>query len=237
MWPSGSALTISPRRSYLGVILAALLAGCGPKPQPVAPLAFAPASREAFAQAAAATVPPQRLILRIGWKADDGRLELSGNGAVRIAPPDSLRLDVAAALGLGRSTMIMLGDVVTAQPANVVDQVLPDRFALWAAIGIMRIPPGRISIEHAADGVRTMWRTTDAAGRMTVFELTSGILQSVTRLEGERTMSQLRLDRNESGEVVRANLLDTGRGFRLQVDVNARETSGAFAPETWRLRS
>src|SRR5207244_10221699 len=106
-------------------------------------------------------------IIRIGWRADDGQLALSGAGAVRIAPPDSLRLDVAATLGLGRSTLVMIGDSVVAQPASSVDRILPDRFALWAALGIMRSPQGRVSYAVADAGPVTWWRSADAGGRMT----------------------------------------------------------------------
>jgi hypothetical protein len=222
--------------SYLALSIVTALTACGPRHTAVAPATFAASSRAAFLEAAAATVPPARQILRIGWKAEDGRIELSGAGAVRLAPPDSLRLDIAAALGLGRSILIMTGDSVVAQPASAVDQILPDRFALWAALGIVRPPPGRNTYEMAQDGARTLWRVTDAAGRMTVFELDGGALSGVTRQEGERITSQLRLTRGASGEVTRASLLDTGRGFRLQVDVNGREPSEAFAPEIWRLR-
>ena len=212
------------------------LLGCGPHHAPLAPLAFEPSTRAAFLAAAAATVPAARQILRISWRADDGHIELSGNGAVRIAPPDSLRLDIAAALGLGRSILIMTGDSVVAQPASAVDQILPDRFALWAALGIMRPPPGRMSYETAGDGDRAQWRVTDAEGRMTVFELQGGALTSVTRQEAGRTTSQLRLTRGGTGQVTRANLLDTSRSFLFQVDINGREPSEAFAPAIWSLR-
>ncbi len=212
------------------------LAGCRATPVEVVPAAFAPASRDAFVQAAAATLPAGSQILRIGWRAANGDLELSGAGAVRIAPPDSLRLDVAASLGIGRSTLLMMGDSILARPVEAVDQILPDRFALWAALGIMRAPPGRITYEAAESGPRSLWRTTDASGRMTIFELVGGVLMTVTRQEGGRTTSQLRLTRDGSGAVRRANLLDTGRVFRLQVDVNAIEPSEAFGPEIWRLR-
>src|SRR3954471_17396479 len=93
---SGSALTIEGKRSYLGATLLVLLAGCGKHVQPVAPLSFAASTRAAFLEAAEATLPTERQILRIGWRSDDGHLQVSGGGAVRIAPPDSLRLDVAA---------------------------------------------------------------------------------------------------------------------------------------------
>jgi hypothetical protein len=216
--------------------MAVLVGACSPHHAAALPSTFAPSTRAAFLEAAAATAPSARQILRIGWRADDGRIELSGAGAVRIAPPDSLRLDIAAALGLGRSILIMTGDSVIAQPASAVDQILPDRFALWAALGIMRPPPGRMTYEVAGEGAHTVWRVTDTAGRATIFELDGGRLGMVTREEGGRTTSQLRLTRGPAGEVTRASLLDTGRQFRLQVDVNGREPSEAFAPEIWRLR-
>ena len=222
---------------YLGAILALGSAGCRPHPQSIMPSAFAASSRAAFVQAAEATLPTERQVLRIGWRADDGHVELAGGGAVRIAPPDSLRLDIAASLGIGRSILLMMGDSVAAQPASAVDQVLPDRFALWAALGIMRPPPGRMMYEVAEDGVRTWWRATDATGRATVFEVMNGALQGVSRIEDGKTTSRLTLTRDRVGQVSRANLLDTGRGFRLQVTVNAREAGEAFAPEIWRLRS
>jgi hypothetical protein len=216
--------------------VACLVAGCGSKPASVSPVGFAPASRESFQQAAAATVPAGREIARIGWKADDGQLQLSGAGAVRLAPPDSLRLDVAATLGLGRSTLVIVGDSVVAQPAVAVDRILPDRFALWAALGIMRSPAGRLLYEMSSDGPATFWRTTDAAGTMTVFEIRDGALASVTRQQGTQAVSQLRIARGANGAVTRATLTDTPHHFRLQVDVNRIEPSEAFAPEIWQLR-
>ena len=215
-----------------------LLIGCTPKPKPLAtPEAFAPSTRVAFLADAAGTLPTDRQLLRIGWRSDDGHLQLSGAGAVRIAPPDSLRLDIAATLGLGRSVLLLMGDSVAAQPAQSVDQVLPDRFALWAALGIMQPPVGTVRFESAESGTHRWWRTSDAAGRVTTFELADGALQRVTREENGRPTQQLTLGRDRAGLVNRANLLDTGRGFRLQVTVNTRQPGEVFTPEIWRLRS
>lgn len=209
--------------------------GCRGNPKPVMPLGFTPASREAFLQASAVTLPPGHQIVRIGWRADDGDMQLSGAGAVRLAPPDSLRLDIAATLGLGRSTLLIMGDSVAAQPAVDVDRILPDRFALWAALGIMRAPPGRLSYEVSEDGPSTFWRTTDAGGTMTVFETQGGALMGVTRQQGTQAASQLRLTRSAAGVVTRAMLTDAPHHFRFQVDVNRVEPSDAFGPEIWKL--
>jgi hypothetical protein len=116
-----------------------------------------------------------------------------------------------------------------------VDQVLPDRFALWAVLGILKVPSGDVRIEQARDGERSLWRTTDDFGRATVFELNGGALVSVSRLEGGRVSSQLKLARGPDGGVSRASLTDAVRGVRFNVSITGRETSEAFAPEVWRL--
>jgi hypothetical protein len=195
--------------------------------------AYAPSSRAAFAQAFPG--PARREIVRFGWRSDDGHLQLSGSGAARIAPPDSLRADIAASLGIGRATVILTGDSGVAQPPGVVDQVLPDRFALWAVLGIARLPPGDVTIERSEEGGRSMWRRLDAKGRTTTFELNSGVLVSVSRAEGGRATSQLLLTRDADGTVRRASLTDLARGLRLEIAVTSREASAAFPPETWRL--
>lgn len=225
------------RHSYLGVLAGSVAASCQPKPASVAPAAgFVPSTREAFAQAARATAPSQRQVIRLTWRSDDGRLQLSGNGAARVAPPDSMRVDIAAALGLGRATVIFTGDGVVAQPPALVDQVLPDRFALWAVLGVMRAPSDIATVARFDDGTQNVWRVTDAAGRLTIFELSGGALSAITRSEGERTTSQLRLTRGDDGQVRRANLTDYAHSLRLEVEITGREASEPFAAETWRLR-
>lgn len=243
---SGSASTTrralgflaSPRRhSYFAVLAGALLAGCA-KPASVVPSGgFSPATRQDLLAAAAGTAPRQREIVRLTWRSDDGQLQLSGSGAARIAPPDSLRADISASLGIGRATVILTGDQVQAQPPNLVDRVLPDRFALWAVLGVMRAPAGEWSnTERLEDGARSVWRVTDAAGRITIFELSNGVLATVTRTEGGQTTSQLHLTRDANGLVRQASLTDFKHSMRLNVDITGREASEPFAPETWQLR-
>lgn len=218
-------------------VAATVAAGCGPRPVGVTPAGrFEPVAPAAFAEAARATVPAQRQVIRISWRSDDGHLQLSGSGAARIAPPDSLRADIAAALGLGRATVILTGDSAASQPPAVVDRVLPDRFALWAVLGVMRAPGDLASVQRLADGARTVWRVTDNGGRTTMFEVADGALVSVSRIEGDRTTSQLRLTRDDAGQVRRASLTDFGRNLRLEVEITGREPSGAFDPDIWQLR-
>jgi len=233
---AGRIVALWRRHSYLAVLWLAVLTACPPRRLAVAPAsAFSPSTAEALTDMALRTVPSRYQIVRISWRSDDGRLQLGGSGAARIAPPDSLRADIAASLGLGRATMILTGDEAVSQPAAVVDQVLPDRFALWAALGIMRPPGGIVTVERLDDAARTVWRVTDGAGKITIFELNAGALVSVAREEGGRTTSQMRLTR-ENGEVKHASLTDFGRSLRLEIEITGREPSDAFPPEIWRLR-
>lgn len=212
-------------------------AACTHAPPGLAPAdGFAPASREDFAAAARRTAPTEPEVVRFGWRSDDGRVQLSGSGAARIAPPDSMRVDIAAALGLGRSTLILTGDSAMARPAELIAQVLPDRFVLWAALGVLRVPAGNISVERLQDGARTVWRVTDALARVTLFELRGELLVGGERDVNGRATMRLSLRRGPDGLVQGAQLLDLARKTRLDIAIQRREAPGAFPDEIWHLR-
>jgi hypothetical protein len=218
-------------------VVAGWCAGCQPHAVGVAPAgAFQSATPEAFREAARASLPAGRRVVRFSWRSDDGQLQLAGNGAARFAPPDSLRADMAATMGVGRSTVLLTGDSVLARPPNLADQVLPDRFALWAALGIMRAPAGTGRYEVAHEGTRTLWRLTDAAGRTTTFELDGDALVGVAREAEGSVTSSLRLRRGADGAVRHASVTDLPHTLRLEVEINAWETSDAFPPAIWQLR-
>jgi hypothetical protein len=178
----------------------------------------------------------RREILRIRWRSDDGRIALSGQGAVRVAPPDSMRVDVAVRLGVGRATLILAGEGVAAEPREIVEQVLPDRFALWAALGVIRMPDGADTVGRLEDGARTLWRAAASDGRTTTFELRGDTLVGVTREVDGRGVARLWLTRGADGRVARAQVTDLQRGARFEVQITGSAPSEAFPSEIWRLR-
>ena len=109
-------------------------------------------------------------------------------------------------------------------------------FALWVTLGVMRAPADLATVERLDEGQRSLWRVTDARGRLTIFELADGVLVTVSRSEGGRTTSQLRLTRDPNGAVRKASLTDFARSLRLDVDITGREPSEPFVRETWQLR-
>lgn len=227
-------LALHRRHFYLAAL--ALATACGRPGATVPAGPFAAVPRESLAALAARTVPAEREVLRIRWRSDDGRIALAGQGAVRVAPPDSLRVDVAVRLGVGRATLILAGEHVAAEPREIVEQVLPDRFALWAALGVIRVPEGVDAVARLEDGARTLWRASAEGGRTTTFELRGDTLVGVTREVDGRSVARLRLKRGPDGRVAKAQVTDLRRGARFEVEITGSAPSEAFPSEIWRLR-
>lgn len=233
-------LATAGRRSYLAaqvaVMVAALgVAGC--RPRQVEPVGrFEPASREELGAVASRTVPPGYQVLRVRWRSDDGQVSASGNGAVRVAP-DSLRVDLAIKLGIGRATLILAGDSVQAEPPDIVRQLLPDRYALWAAMGVIKLPPAALAVSRLTDRGRTFWRVQDDAGRRWTYEMRGDTLDGVTRAQDGRLVARLELERGADGRVTRASATDLLKGARFEVDIVSREPSAGFPEAVWHLRS
>ncbi len=232
-------LALAGRHFYLAGRVAALTAlavlpACHPQhPAPSGP--FEPASRDALGAAASRTQPAGYQLVRIRWRSDDGQVNASGNGAVRIAP-DSLRVDMAVRLGVGRATLILAGDSVAAEPPDLVERLLPDRYALWAAMGVMQLPPGALDIGRLVDRGRTFWRLDDGHGRQWVYELRGDTLVGVTRSQDGKPVARLVLEHGSDGQVTQAQATDLVRGARFEMDVISRESSAAFPEMVWRLR-
>lgn len=225
------------RRDFYLAALVGLggLTGCAGPGMPVPAGRFEPAPQAEFRTLAGRTMPAGRQLLRLRWRSEVDQVAVSGTGAARMAP-DSLRIDMAVRLGVGRATLILTGDAVQAEPAELIDQLLPDRFALWAALGVIRLPDSVAQVEHLAGGGATYWRFTDAQGRANVFQVRGDTLVGVLRTEGDRAVARLMLSRGADGAVTRARVTDLLRGAVFEVDIVARQASGAFPDEVWQLR-
>ena len=228
-------LALTRRHFYLGAqILWLWTASCGsgrvePKGR------FEPASRDELGAAASRTQRPGYRLLRVRWRSDDGQVSVSGNGAVRMAP-DSLRVDLAIRLGVGRATLILAGDSVAADPPQLVGTILPDRYALWAALGVLELPAEPVTASRLTDGPRTFWKLADAGGREWTYEMHGDTLAGVTRTEGGQAIARLELARGADGEVSKATATDLKRGARFELTIVSRESSDAFPNAVWHLR-
>ena len=107
-----------------------------------------------FGAEAARTVPAGPELVSVRWRFRDAELEVSGRGAVRVTPPDSLRVDVRGPLGFGRGTLVLTGPTAWADPEGLVRQVLPSRFLIWAMLGVVQVrtPPSGSSAAARGHG-------------------------------------------------------------------------------------
>ena len=128
-------------------ILAAFVSACGQQlPDPV-PLAE-PA--ELANQLQVVPEQPQLITFKWRYRGRDGRF--SGDGGVRVNPPDSVRLDL---LGPGwsgvQSAVLLEGRVIYMGEQRIT---LPPHTFLWTALGVFR-PPADVRPQGASRGERT----------------------------------------------------------------------------------
>lgn len=154
-------ITLSRLPAALALALAFATAACAPRLQPLAG-APAPAAR-----IPAAVLLPGHRHLVFRWEASDPDMTVRGEGAARIAPPDSTRLDFFLAGGLGGGRAVLLGDTLSAPGGPMVERLIPPAPLLWAALGRLAVPPvadTAVAVEgdllRADLGVPVQWRVT-----------------------------------------------------------------------------
>jgi hypothetical protein len=219
-----------------------LLGGCpGPLP-PLVPQPLAPADRDSALAWTASTLPLRHTLIRFRWKYRDREKSYAGRATVRIAPPDSLRLDYAGPFNWGAGAAVVVGDSTAwADPEKNFRSLVPAVRMLWAGLGMARPPaPGaavlRARIAGADSGVQ-IWRfvqgedTLDyrvATGRARLFEAEwrrQGRLEARSRTEmnGRAMPATARIDFPEAPA-------------RFEFTVGAVDTTAVFDSATWRRR-
>lgn len=136
------------------------------------------------------------------WELHDGEIIARGDGAARIASPDSVRLDFFMAGGLGSGAAILIGDSLQLPGPDLMRKLVPPRALLWAALGQFDLPAERDTVVRVdgallrADiGSPVHWRATfrgDTLARLD--RVDGGRLQEWV----ERTPDQKVQYRNES---------------------------------------
>jgi hypothetical protein len=197
-------------------------------------VAFAALSAAEFGAEAARTLPAGSQLVALRWRFRDAEQGVSGRGAVRVTPPDSLRVDVRGPLGFGRATLVLAGPTTWADPEPLVRQVLPSRFLVWAMLGVVAAPDSAERFERGGEGARRWLRVVEAGALTTTFELRGDTLVGVVRTEGDRIVGRLTLTRDGAGVVKRARADDLTRHARLEFDIDSRAPTGAFPVEVWR---
>ena len=151
-------------------------AGCAPRAVALAGVAVAPL-RMPRAQLA-----PGLQQITFTFEYRDNEMFASGEGAARVASPDSARLDLFLRGGVGSGFAIVLGDTVHAPGGALMRRLLPPTAMFWAALGRLAVPPGDTTVRVEGNIVRADIRRGPNTMRV-AFE--GDRLTSIENIEGD----------------------------------------------------
>ncbi len=214
--------------------LVLLLAGCHSAPGAVMPAGAQPLSEAQVAQYVASTVPKDRRIHKFKWLFRDEKSSAGGRGSARIAPPDSLRFDVAGPFGSGASSAAVVGETpLWIEPPDAIKKLVPNYPLLWAMFGIARMPAAGADVRGLQDERTTAWEYVEGTDTI-AYVRTQGrperIVTTVRRAGELLGRAETTLD--SLGAPVSARL--TVPSVPARLDLTFLSTTRAdFAPDIW----
>lgn len=128
-------------------------------------------------------VPRVHQQIVFNWVFSDGSYRAKGDGAARVAPPDSVRLDFFVSNGMGGGFARLIADSLTVpnQTDSRVHEYLPPVPMIWATLGRFAVPPLPDTVARVdGDTLRVeigrspRWRATFAGSSLCRLELIDG---------------------------------------------------------------
>lgn len=164
------------------------------------------------------------------WELTDADLIARGEGAARIAAPDSVRLDFFLGGGMGSGAAVLIGNDLALQDSanDITRRLVPTPPLLWAALG--RLAIGKADTVMAAAhgqslqadvGDPVVWRVTFIADTLSRLE----------RVDRNRVLEWV--ERSRDGRTVRYKHETQRRSLELVITNNS--AVGAFDPAIWSL--
>ena len=172
-------------RGLLSLVLLTALAACA-RGKVVAPLK---GEIVPVASLPSIALEPGHRHLVFNWDYEDTDLTGRGDGAARISPPDSARVDLFLGGGIGGAAALV-GDTLRTPGIDIIKRYLPPPAMLWAGLGRLNIPalPDTVvrtegDVIRADIGRPAAWRVTVKKGELIRLErIDSGrIVEWVTR--------------------------------------------------------
>lgn len=224
---------MTKRLAGLGLALATACGGGGAIVVPK-PIGFVPAAAESASVWARATVPTESRDIRFRWQFRDEQGAAGGRGRIRLAAPDSARLDVNGPLGSGRAAAFVSGDTALwADPENDVKRLVPNYPLFWALLGIIRRPAGETAALHADGPGLSGWRFLAGTDTVDYFRTTTpNRLVADVRQAGKK-LGTVETTFGPDGLPLTARLIVPSGPARLDITFTSHQKAKPFAPDTW----
>jgi hypothetical protein len=214
-----------------------LSAACFGRPAPLVPEPLAPVPPDSVRAWVGVGGPMRPTALRFRWRYRDERRSIGGRGTARVAPPDSLRVDWAAILGLSPGAAVVIGDSLRwADPKDdYPSSVAQAMQLLWTTLGVVRPPRVGATVFGGRDSSRVLWRFVEQHDTLD-FRLRSAdvrTLEAEWRRDGH-VMARSRTLLGPTGLPSSARIDVPERSARFELTFVAVDSAAIFAPALWR---
>lgn len=201
--------------------VAMVVVACVPR---LSPLTGAPLPTSAMPRPG---IPTGHHKIVFNWELSEHEINTRGEGAARIAHPDSARLDFFLGGGVGGGFAILIGDSLAAPGGDMVQRLVPPPTLLWAALGraaVPNLPDTAVRLEgsvlRADIGRPIAWRLTFRGDTLSRAERVDNgkVAEWVERIDSTHVRY-----RNE------------GSRRSLTLSIIRREEASAFDASIWRF--
>lgn len=221
--------------AYLLLMAAGCAPSYGPTLRTVVPAGLAPVERDSVLAWVGRTGPTSHRGHRFKWSFKSPDEGVGGGGNARIAPPDSLRLDMAGPLGAKRTSAMVLGDTALwVSREDVIEKIIPSYPLLWAMLGVARRPAEDATLTGGVAGDVTAWQYATSVDTVEYVRTTGATpgLKALVRQEG-RVIGRVETVFGPDGALVSSRLYLPEGPSRLELTFTENTTPASFKPEIW----
>jgi len=220
---------------YLGLSATACHGGAAPRLEPVG---AGPVERNAVVAWVDSTIPRGSTLHRFKWSFKNERSTAGGRGSLRIASPDSLRMDVAGPLGAGRAAGVVIGDTALwVDPEKSFNDLVPSYPLLWAMTGVARRPTAGAELRGLTEPTRVFLQFVDGADTVEYLrELATPIRFLAEVRHAGKVVGRVETRLDAAGQPVSSRLTVPSEPAQLDLNFYQHTASNAFPPDTWRHR-
>ncbi|MBI4421319.1 MAG: hypothetical protein HY560_10875 [Gemmatimonadetes bacterium] len=229
-------MTGPPRLEHVVLVAAMLFPGCTRAWRSIAPADLAPVPDSTVERWVGrySLHRPARYDLR--WRFQNDRGAASGRAAVRVAPPDSLRLDFRGPFGKSGAAVVVGDSGLWAKPAGDFHDVLAAAPLFWAALALPLKPADGATVFGAEHPDRRSWRYALARDTFDFIDVRA----SPARLLAEMRRAGRIIGRSEARfdpagqRLISARMDFPAAESRFTITVEAVDTTETFEPGVWR---